>query len=158
TVDANLSVPQGVAVDQSGNVFIADTLNNRVVEVPVSGTPGTLGNPITVVSGLNAPTGLAADNQGHVFVTSGGGVYEFTPTASFTSLAPVASGLNQPYGVALDSQGDLFIADSANNQVVEVPVSGGSFGTPFTVVSGLNDPKGVAVDSEGDLYIAETGK
>ena len=55
--------PTGVAVDGAGDVFIADTFNNRVVEVPAGGGPQT-----TVVSGLCYPIGVAVDGAGDIFI------------------------------------------------------------------------------------------
>ncbi len=96
----------GVAVDGAGDVFIADTINNRVVKVPAGG-----GAQTTVGTGLNYPSSVAVDGAGDVFigdqsnnrvveVPAGGG-------AQFT----VGTGLSAPFGVAVDGAGDVFIAD-----------------------------------------------
>ena len=135
-----------VAVDGSGDVFIADPENSRVVEVKPDGTQTTVG------SGLSFPWGVAVDGQGDVFIADQvtNQVVEAKPDGSQTT---IGSGLNQPYGLALDSAGDLFIADTDNNRVVEVKADG----TQTTVLSGLNQPTGLALDSAGDLFIADFG-
>jgi len=63
TVGSGLNGPESVAVDQAGDVFIADTFNTRVVKVPAGG-----GAQTTVGGGLSYPTGIAADQAGNVFI------------------------------------------------------------------------------------------
>ena len=65
TGSVNLGSPKGVALDQSGNIFVADTGNNRIVEITAGGSAAAL--TITVFSGsptLNTPIGLAVDVSG----------------------------------------------------------------------------------------------
>src|ERR1017187_916820 len=151
TVPASgLSSPYSVAVDGAGNVFIADTLNNRVVEVPAGG-----GAQTTVpTNGLYHPFGVAVDGAGDVFVADTGNsrVVE-VPASGGAQITVPASGLSYPFGLAVDRAGDVFIADSGNNRVVEVPAGGGAQITVPT--SGLNSPEGVAVDGVGDIFIAD---
>src|ERR1019366_754381 len=91
---AALGGPWGVAVDASGNLFIADTYNNLVREVSASGM-------ITTVAGGGSPAGGLGD----------GG-----PATS--------ASLNQPFGIAVDASGNLFIADTNNFLVRKVSASG----------------------------------
>jgi sugar lactone lactonase YvrE len=159
---SGFSVPaNGVAVDSAGSVFIADLLNNRVVELPKTAT-GYGPQTTLPASGLNVPGGVALDSAGNVFIADSANnrVVELPLTA--TGYGPQttlpASGLNVPGGVALDSAGNVFIADSANNRVVELPLTASGYGPQTTLpASGLNGPDGVAVDSEGDVFIADTG-
>ena len=134
-----------MAVDGSGDVFIADSYNNRVVEVKANGTQ------TTVASGLSDPYGVAVDGSGDVFIadTYNNRVVEVKANGTQTT---VGSGLSYPFGVAVDGSGDVFIADGANNRVVEVNPGG----TQTTVASGLAGPYGVAVDGSGDAFIADT--
>jgi len=145
---SGLNDPLGVAVDGSGNVFIADTDNNRVVEV----TPGGIQTTVPT-STLNHPSAVAADAAGDVFITDSGNnqVLKVTPGGVQTTVP--ATGLNRPEGVAVDGLGDVFISDDGNNQVVEVTPSG----VQTTVLCCLNNPKGVAVDGSGDVFIANFG-
>ena len=107
---SGLGFPSGVAVDASGNVFIADKYNNRVLEVPLSGAPLSIG------SGLNGASAVAVDAAGDVFITDQGnnrlvevaGASSGPATGAQTT---VASGLLTPYAVALDGVGDVFIAN-----------------------------------------------
>jgi Bacterial Ig-like domain (group 3)/NHL repeat len=135
---AELNFPRTVAVDSAGDLFIADTDNNRIREVIRS-----TGVIITVAG--NGTAGYNGDN----------------------GPASVAE-LNHPFFVALDPAGDLLIADTDNNRIREVIRSTGVIftvagngsasysgdGGPATV-AGLGDPHGVAFDSAGNLFIVE---
>jgi hypothetical protein len=137
---ASLSAPFGVVVDPSGNVFIADTGNNRVREI-VKAT----GNIITV---------------------AGTGTRGYSGDGGPATSAWLAS----PYGLALDASGDLFIADSSNQRVREVLAGSGTIitvaGTGIYGMAGdggpatsaeLFDPSGLALDASGNLFITDYG-
>jgi sugar lactone lactonase YvrE len=143
---SGLNHPSAVAVDGHGNVFIADTRNNRVVEVPNAG-----GAQTTVATGPDQTNGVAVDAKGNVFFSSGTQVME-VPVGGGPQVT-VAGGLDYPFGVAVDGRGDVFIVLMGKNAVVEVPAGGGA---QVTIASGLNHPNGVAVDAGGDLFIADT--
>ena len=142
---ASLWGPKGVAVDGSGNVYIADSGNNRIRRV-ASGT-----GVITTVAGDGV-----VDEWGNSRYGGDGG-----PATS--------ASLWNPSGVALDASGNLFIADRRNHRIRRVAagtgiittVAGngvGSFsgdGGPATSAS-LRLPSGVAVDSSGNLFIADS--
>ena len=141
-----LGDPYGVAVDGSGDVFIADIGSSSVVKVNPDGTQTTVG------SGLDKPFGVAVDGSSDVFIADTGNnrVVKVTPDGTQTT---VGSGLNRPFGVAVDGSGDVFIADTGNDRVVEVKLDG----TQTTIAAVLDGPFGVAVDGAGDLFIADFG-
>jgi uncharacterized protein (TIGR03437 family) len=188
---AELNTPQAVAVDSSGNIYIADTLNNVVRKVSSSGTITTFaGNGTAGYGGdggaasaaqLNRPQGIAVDASGNVYVAdsqnarvrkiSGGTISTVagsgTPGYGGDGAAATAAQLFVPIGIAVDSAGNLYIADFTNNRVRKV-----STGGTITTVAGngtagysgdggpaanatLNGPTDVAVDSNGNLYIAD---
>jgi hypothetical protein len=137
----SVSLPAtSVAVDASGNLFIADTGNNRIRKVSASGIISTVaGNGVAGFSGDGGPAISASLNF---------------------------SGF--PGAVAVDAFGNLFIADTGNNRIRRVSASGiittvagngiySSFGDggPATSAS-LCGPLGVAVDSFGNLFVADT--
>jgi sugar lactone lactonase YvrE len=146
TVGSGLSSPYGVAVDAAGDVFIADTGNRRVVEVPAGGSP-----QITVGSGLNSPFGLALDGAGDVFISDTVLNQVVEVQAGGALQTTVGTGLLSPYGVAVDGAGNVFISDTGNSRVVEVPAGGG----PQTTVASPLTPFGLAVDGAGDLFIVD---
>ena len=137
---AELSSPYGIAIDNAGNLYFADTANNRVRKV-ASGT-----GIISTIAG-NGTAGYAGD----------GG-----PATN--------AELQSPAGVVLDSAGDLYIADQGNNVVRKVSASGtittvagnneiGYSGDGGSAINAtLHAPAGVAIDSAGNLYIADEAK
>ncbi len=155
---AQLSSPQGVFVDASENIYIADTSDNRI---RVVANPS---NPAITVAGVTIPPGDIATVAG-----TGAGGFFMDGTASISAL------LNAPSGVFVDSSGDIFIADTNNAAIEEVvaatgliqTVAGIPAGTPLTPMPGfsgdggqstsaeLNSPSGVFVSSTGNLFIAD---
>ena len=142
--DSQLVTPLGSA-DSPADVYIADTGNNRVVEVPVGG-----GAQTTVGSGFRAPEGVAVDAQGDVFVADTGNnrVVEVGGGAQTT----LATGLGQVTGLAVDSNENVWIADAATGQIEVIIESTSAGAQPWVSVS---TPGGIAVDSAGDLFIPE---
>jgi sugar lactone lactonase YvrE len=148
---ASLDRPKGVAVDGSGNVYIADSNNHRIRRV-AAGT-----GVITTVAGDGyAERGVRINNWGKGRYGGDGG-----PATS--------ASLNYPSGVALDASGNLFIADRSNHRIRRVAAGTGVIttvaGTGALGFSGdggpatsalLRSPSGVAVDSSGNLFIADS--
>ena len=136
---ASLYYPQGVAVDGSGNVYIADESDNRIRKV----TAAT--GIITTIAGSSLTGGFSGD----------GG-------------QATAAQLNQPWGVAVDASGNVYFADWSNQRIRMITVSTGIIttiaGTGTAGFSGdggvasnaqLNNPVGVAVDGSGNVFIAD---
>jgi PKD repeat protein len=150
--------PWGVAVDASGDVFIADTNDNRVVVDKPNGSGGYT-QSVVDDTGLNSPRGVAVDRSGDVFIADvlNSRVVLDKPNGSggYTQ-SVVGTGLSGPFGVAVDRSGDVFIADSGNNRVVVDKPNGSGGYTQSVVDTGLSFPQGVAVDASGDVFIADT--
>lgn len=153
---AELSKPVGVALDGSGNLYIADYGNNRIREVSASsgaihtvagdGTVGYTGNggPATSAA-LDGPNGVAVDAAGDLFIADTGNqvvreVYAATGviatvagdgTAGYSGDGgpATAAELSYPDAVAVDSAGDLFICDEHNNVIREVVAATGDIKT-----------------------------
>jgi sugar lactone lactonase YvrE len=148
-----LSNPQGIALDASGNVYIADPGNNRVLKETLSS--GSYVESTVASSGLNLPTGVAVDTSGNVFIadTANNRILKETPSgAGYTESVVQTTGLNYPLGLAVDPGDNLVITDSGNARVVKETYSAGSY-TQSVVLSGPSWPDGVAIDASGDLYI-----
>lgn len=134
---AQLSAPDGVAVDNAGNLYISDFLNNRVRMVSPAGIITTYaGNGLSGFSGdgglatsaqLSQPAGLAVDAAGNLYIADSNNsvVRKVTPSGVISTVAgtggsqgyagdgsaATAAKMMAPFGVALDSSGNLYIAD-----------------------------------------------
>ena len=150
-----LSDPTGVAVDGSGNVYLVDAGNNRVLKETLSS--GAYGES-TVSSDLSVPYGVAVDGSGSIYIADTGNnrVLKETPTASGYSESTIASGVGFPSGIAVDASGNVYVTNDSSGLIVKETLSAGSY-SPTTIVSGLSSPAGVAVDGNGNLYIADSG-
>jgi sugar lactone lactonase YvrE len=150
TLVSGLQHPDGVAVDGSGNVYIADTLNNAIKEW------SALGQQVTtlVSSGVGSPQGVAVDGAGNVYFADWGNyaVKEWSASTQHVTTL-VGSGLSYPAGVAVDGSGNVYIADTFNNAIKEWSASTQHVTT--LVGSGLLYPYGVAMDGSGNVYIAD---
>jgi len=155
-----LSWPQGIAVDGSGNLYIADTDHARVLKETLAAgnySESVIGNGL-----LSSPGGLALDGAGNVYIAdyTAGAVYKETPSGTTYTPSTIASGLNSPEGVAVDGSGNVYIADTYNSQVLKLGWTGSGYAAPETIANsagnGLLNPFGVAVDGSGNVYIADT--
>jgi serine/threonine-protein kinase len=151
--------PIGLAVDPSGDVFVADAGNNRVVELP-AGCQSSSCQLTVPFSGLDFPNWVAVDPVGDLFVTDtfNNRVVELPAGCDSSScqLTLPFSDLNDPFGVAVDPADDVFVTEPSENEVLELPAGSR---TPVTLpFSGLDSPFGVTVDPAGDVLVAEPGQ
>ncbi len=149
--NGSLDRPNSVALDEAGNVYIADTFNNAIKKwTATSKTVTELVN-----SGLNQPYGVAVDGAGNVYIADTGNNQIKKWTAANKSVSTlVSSKLNGPYGVAVDGAGNVYFSDNLNNAIKKWTAASKTVTT--LVSSGLFNPAGVAVDGAGNVYIADS--
>lgn len=165
--------PQGLAVDVWNNVYVADTGNKVVVEIPSAiGLGGA--TPLLAYPGaptFGKPVAVAVDSQGNIYVAdnqaSGGVIIELPPGGGdlvtipgpiFPGKQPQSANLSSPNGVAVDAAGNVYASDNSSNQVYEIPSASGLAGTPFALnFPSVSAPAGLALDSSGNLYVADSG-
>jgi len=150
----SLSMPRGVAFDASGDLFIADTDNNRILEVDVNGLVSTVagsgaqgfgGDGAAASSAmLDSPNGVAVDSNGNIYVAdthnnrirevSGGYISTIAGTgdAGFSGdgAAATTAALSYPTAVAVDGSNNVYIADTNNHRIREIT------GTTINTVAG----------------------
>lgn len=186
---AELHTPRGVAVDASGNAYVADTANNVIRKITPAGLVtifagnGTAGlvNGDASTAEFSAPTGVAVDASGDVYVADSGNnairmlattgfatTVAGTGAAGFGNGASASATFSDPMGVAVDKAGNVYVADTGNNAIREISTSGtvstlagsGTAGYVNDVgaAAEFSGPQGVAVNPAGTMaFVADTG-
>jgi len=147
---ATLCDPEGVALDVSGNLFVADAGDNRVT---VYFAPFAGGRVTAVNTSANLIFGQIA--------TNGSACNQGASATASTLCFEVGGAAFGSVGVAVDGAGDLFVADSGNDRALEYTGPFGAEDTNSTSANlifygtgGQNNPGGIAVDGAGNLYVA----
>lgn len=185
---ARFALPTGIALDNTGNVYVADTLNKAIRKITPAGLVSTLadldGNGIPADHRSwtsQGPHGVAVDSTGNVYVadTSNGLILKITPTGMVSTLAGSIDGgpsvdgtgaqarFSLPRGIAVDSADYIYVADTYSHTIRKITptgivstlaglagASGHTDGTGSSARFGF--PMGVAVDKNGNIYVADT--
>jgi sugar lactone lactonase YvrE len=161
-----LNGPEGIAIDQLGNVWVANNSGNSVTELDSSGN-ALSGSGYTDTS-LSAPIDVAIDGNGNVWVADSGNneVTELCgantancPSMTATGSAILASaagagGLNGPAGIAIDQSGNAWVANNSGNSVTELDSNGSALSPPTGYTGGgLGAPVGIAIDGAGNVWV-----
>lgn len=185
---ARFLTPNGIAVDPSGNLYVADYNADTIRKVTPAGVVTTLAGK-NLVSGqddgtgegarFNTPTSVAVDQAGNVYVADSNNyaIRKITPEGSVTTFAGKkgtsdrvdgtgeAARFSSPQGVALDAAGNVYVADSGYMGIRHVTPEG-AVTTLAGIFSGDADgvgetarfktPRGIVVDARGHIYVADT--
>ena len=184
---ASFSNPMGIALDETGNIYVADSRNNLIRKISADGT-------VTTVAGTGAagsadgradrasffyPTGIAVDNKGNIYVADTHnnlirtiGADGFVTTLAGSRIYNTSPGLDttqrfdNPAGIAVDSLGNVYVADWANNLIRKISPIGkistiagnGNRGSKDSagIFASFYLPGGIAVDKAGYIYVADT--
>lgn len=178
----SFNAPTGVAVDASGNIYVADWGNNLIRKITPAGTVSTFagsgfagyndgaGN----LASFTQPTGITIDPQGNLFVADAGNdlIRKINPTGTVSTIAGsdtsgfangagAAAVFFDPVGVAVDANDNVYVAD-AGNSLIRLVSSGGSVSTfagsissdTSFLISPFNNPTGVALGPNGNVFVA----
>jgi sugar lactone lactonase YvrE len=151
------SDPFGVAVDASGNIYVANYLGNSVMEFPAGCASSSC--VITLGGGFSYPAGVAVDASGNVYVANSdnGTVMEMPPgCASSSCVTTLGGGFAELFGVAVDASGHVYVADTYNNAVKEMPAGCASSSCVTALGGGFSGPAGLTVDRAGNVYVADS--
>ncbi|AYL95827.1 MBG domain-containing protein [Mucilaginibacter celer] len=164
---ASFKLPVGVAVDNSGNVYVADQANNLIRKITPSavvttfagsGAAGSTDGTGTAAT-FSGPDGITIDGAGNLYVADAGTklIRKITPAGVVTTIAGNgAIKFITPMGLTLDAGGNLYVADLNGNSVYKITADGqittlsDGNGVPLS----FNGPAGLKIDAAGNLFVA----
>jgi sugar lactone lactonase YvrE len=175
--DALIFFPQGLALDSSDNLFIADRGNNRIRRVAADS------GVITTV-GLFTATGIALGADSYLYIAESFRVFRLALSNGAVTIVagsgflgfggdggPATSAkLNSPRGIAVDARGDIYFSDTGASRIRKVAVDTGLISTfagggatfpgdgQLATDARLGSPLGIAFDPAGNLFVADNGR
>ncbi|MGX4640513.1 gluconolaconase [Massilia sp. SYSU DXS3249] len=178
---ARFHAPVGIAVDQRGNVYVADTYNDRIRRITPdgsvttlagSGQPGNADGP-ALMAAFDTPSAIAVDRQGTLFVadTGNNAIRQIAPDGTVSTVAAPVEGepdpvLRRPAGLAVTNDGYLYIASGAGGRILQLSPDGAlralpdadrppesRYASDGTVR--LYAPRGIAVEPGGAVLVAD---
>jgi streptogramin lyase len=167
---SGLNHPSGIVKDASGNLFVCDRDNHRILKITTAGVStvfagSTMGftNGTGAAAQFNQPYSITMDGAGNFYVGDriNHAIRKITAAGVVTTLAGNGSGgyangtggaamFNEPLGVAADAAGNVYVADYINGALRKVTPAG-----VVTTLTGVPNIFGVAVDASGNIYCAE---
>jgi hypothetical protein len=171
---ARFSAPYSVAVDATGNLYVADARNNVIrkitpnkVVTTLAGTAGTPGDidGAGAAARFSVPSGVATDTGGNVYVADNlnNSIRKITPAGAVTTLAGLtaqsgsvngiggAARFNNPTGLAVDAAGTVYVADTGNQTIRKVAA-----GAVVTTLAGVGGMSGYS-DTAPALFASPAG-
>ncbi len=174
-VAALLNNPMGLAIDATGNLYIADNGNNAIRCIDTNGNIHTVAALTGVAIAIDAAHNLLVadgqtsiwkiDNAGNVSTFAGNGTAAYTGDGG----AATAAALRIPQGVTTDHSGNVYVADGGNHVIRKINTAGiistfagihipGYNGDNIAAATAmLNNPAGIHADAAGNIYLADNG-
>lgn len=186
---ATFNFPGGLTIDNSGNMYVADTWNHLIRKIAIAtGLVSTVAGSglATYVDGVGSvaafynPGGITVDNSGNLYVAdtfnnrirkiiisseevsnlAGSGL------AAYIDGVGTAAAFNYPWGITIDTSGNLYVGDSINNLIRKIVISTGAVETlagsgvggyadGVGTAASFHNPDGIAIDTSGNLYVGD---
>jgi sugar lactone lactonase YvrE len=184
---AQFKYPSNIALDATGNMYVADSGNNKIRKISPTGAVTTFaGNGLSgfanatvgTTAQFNSPRGVAVDATGNVYVADSNNfkIRKISPTGNVTTLAGTTDGFansaagteaqfSYPFGVVVDAAGNIYVADTFNHKIRKITPAGvvttiagttDGFADGAETTAKFNYPNGVAVDATGNVYVADS--
>jgi len=172
---ARFNYPTGIAVDNTGSIYVADFNNSLIRKIFPNGTVTTFAGNINfgqkngtgINASFNYPHSIIFDKSGNLLVadTYNNKIRKITPAGVVTTLAgsgavglkngkDTVATFNTPYGIAVNAAGDIFIADQGNNCIREIAAGVDTVSTFSPSTNGFNLPVSLTVDKLNQVYVS----
>lgn len=171
---SSFNSPRGLAIDVTGNLYVADQASNMIRKITSAGVVTTYAgtgasgstNGTAVTASFNSPCGVALDLNGNLYVGDSGNnsIRKITPAGVISTFA---TGFNFPRELRVDGTGNLYVCDQQSNTIKRVSPAGivtnlagtGQLGSTNgnSNVATFYSPIGLLLDGNGNLFIGDAG-
>jgi sugar lactone lactonase YvrE len=153
TLGSGFKSPEGVAVDGSGNVFVADEFSTAITEILAAGGYTAVK---TLAGGFSHPQGVALDGNFNLYVFDDNGIKMAPAATGYTTAAPIGNGFSGADALAVDSAGDAVIGFLNESGVREASAASNYMTVDQIATPGVGLPNAIALDGSGNLFVADS--
>ncbi|MGN6645196.1 MAG: hypothetical protein ACTHJT_01595 [Cytophaga sp.] len=167
---ASFNQPQGIFIDKSGSIYVADSWNYKIRKITPDGMVSTIAGSMYGYPSI-IPVGITSDNNGNIYISSKHQIYKINAEGDMTSFAGSEEdgdkdGANALFynihGIACDDSGNVFVADASNDKIKKITPEG-----YVTTYAGMNNdshsdsllyyPHSLVFDKKGNLFVTDEG-